>query len=89
MSMTGEEDLITGGTPAGSRVVAVSVDLLADAPDGPRRMTIDLAAMVRHCRRERVEDLLEDLTLLCEDVQARRQPDDSYRPLLTVMRGNR
>ena len=41
-------------------------------PDGQRSAAIDLEALRRHCRRERVEDLLDDLQVLCEDVQAAR-----------------
>ena len=51
-------------------------------PSG-RVKVIDLDAMRGHCRSERVEDLVEDLTLLCEDVEARRHPEtaDPYLSL--------
>jgi hypothetical protein len=38
----------------------------------PRRTLISLAELRRHCRSERVEDLLDDLTMLCGDVQDAR-----------------
>jgi hypothetical protein len=63
------------------RITFVSVGWAS--PTG-RVKVIGLEVMRRHCRRERVEDLLEDLALLCEDVQARRHPDhaDSYLSLV-------
>jgi hypothetical protein len=39
------------------------------SPDGKRSVAIDLETLRRHCRPERVEDLLDDLQILCEDVQ--------------------
>ena len=64
-----------------SRVTFISVGWTTRSG---RVRVIDLEVMRRHCRRERVEDLLEDLALLCEDVQARRHPDhaDSYLSLV-------
>ena len=49
-----------------------------------RRVTLD--EMRRHCRPERVEDLLDDLVVLCEDVIEGRRPEDRG-PWLRVMRG--
>jgi hypothetical protein len=66
------------------RIVHVQVDYEAEAG---QRTTVDLAAMTRHCRPERVEDLLEDLAVPAEDVLAGRRPDDPGRPLLEVIRG--
>ena len=57
---------------AGSRITFISVGWTT--PSG-RVKVIDLDAMRKHCRSERVEDLLEDLALLCEDVEARRHPE--------------
>jgi hypothetical protein len=42
------------------------------SPDGKRSVAIDLETLRRHCRPERVEDLLDDLQILCEDVQDAR-----------------
>ena len=71
------------------RIARISVDYLTETPEGPQQTTVDLAAMLRHCRPERVEDLLEDLVMLCEDVHAGRQPEDSGRPVLAVIRGSK
>jgi hypothetical protein len=51
----------------------VIVSWTVDTPDGPRSGAIDLAAMRRNCRAERIQDLLEGLELLGEDVTAARQ----------------
>jgi hypothetical protein len=40
--------------------------------DGERKL-VTLPAIRKHCRKERVEDLLEDLTLICEDVESARE----------------
>jgi hypothetical protein len=59
-----------------SRIAQIRVEFMTGTHGRPQSVTIDLGAMLRHCRRERVEDVVEDLTLLCEDVLAgrRRQP---------------
>ena len=69
------------------RIDNVVVSWITETSDGPRSRAIDLESFRRHCRRERVEDLLDDLQLLCEDVLARRNPEDSGRPGLAVIRG--
>jgi hypothetical protein len=51
------------------------------ATDDGQRALVTLPAMIKHCRKERVEDLLEDLTLICEDVQSARQGTSSSVPL--------
>jgi hypothetical protein len=70
------------------RILAISVACELDTPYGPQQAVIDLASMHRHCRPERVEDLLEDLTVLCEDVQAGRKPEDLGHPVLSVIQGS-
>jgi hypothetical protein len=67
----------------GGRIVQISIDYLIETPEGPQRETVDLASMVQHCRRERVEDLLDDATMLCEDALATR---GSGRPVLALVR---
>jgi hypothetical protein len=64
-----------------SRITFISVGW---STKGGRVEVIGLEVMRRHCRWERVEDLLEDLALLCEDVEARRHPDavDPYLSLV-------
>ncbi len=68
------------------KIVAVVVGWTIETPDGPRKSAIDLATMRRHCRAERVEDLLDDLALLCQDVQDAREAQQDRRtaPLRSV-----
>lgn len=73
----------------GGRVVGVQVEYLIETPDGPKRMTVNLDSMRTHCRPERVEDLVEDLVMLCEDVQASRCPENPGRPALVLDRSLR
>jgi len=69
-------------------VIAVSVDYVPVTPDGPQRaMTIDLRTMRTHCRPERIEDLVDDLAMLCGDVLAKRQRGESGRPALALIQG--
>lgn len=68
------------------KVVSVMIDYLADVPGGPQRQRTSLPAIIRHCRPERVEDLLDDLQMLCEDVLTGRRPRDPRRPSLAVIR---
>jgi len=56
-----------------------------EAEDGSSKR-ITLEQMRRHCRPERVEDLLDDLVVLCEDVADRRRPEDRG---LSLVRGKR
>ena len=59
-------------------ILGVTVEL----DDGTR---ITLEDMRRHCRPERVEDLLDDLVVLCEDVADRRRPEDRGRARLAAV----
>jgi hypothetical protein len=45
---------------------------------------VTLEDMQRHCRPERVEDLLDDLVVLCDDVATGRHPQASG---LSLVRG--
>lgn len=56
-----------------------------EADDGSSRR-VTLEDFRRHCRPERVEDLLDDLVVLCEDVINGRKPEDSG-PWLKLARG--
>jgi hypothetical protein len=71
----------TSSMQSESRITFVSVGWTTDS-GGVK--VINLDAMRRHCRSERVEDLLEDLTMLCEDVEARRHPEAADRYLSLV-----
>jgi hypothetical protein len=43
----------------------VTVGWTIDTPEGPKQAVISLESMRKHCRAERVDDLL----MLCQDVQ--------------------
>jgi hypothetical protein len=73
----------------GGQVVDVEVECLIETSDGPQRVRVNLESMRSHCRPERVEDLVEDLLIVCEDVQARRRPQDAGRPVLALDRSLR
>jgi len=62
----------------GSRILAITVAYEDGSPEDPT--LIDLPKMRQYCRPERVEDLIDDLVMLCEDVKARG------RPSLTLLR---
>jgi hypothetical protein len=47
-------------------------------------MTIGVALLEKYCRPERVEDLFEDLALMCEDVETGGSPQDAGRLLALV-----
>jgi hypothetical protein len=64
------------------RITAITVAYEDDGPDDP--VLITLADMHEHCRPERVADLIDDLVMLCGDVQAARQP---ARPVLRATQG--
>jgi len=58
------------------RIAHVSIGWALDSDEGPQQTLITLADFQRHCRTERVEDLLDDLQVLCEDVQEARDRQD-------------
>jgi hypothetical protein len=66
------------------RIVAVTVAHDSDAPGNLQPFLVGLADMRKHCRVERVEDLLDDLLMLCEDIEAARETPG---PVLSVVRG--
>jgi hypothetical protein len=45
-----------------------------DTPDGPRHTFHGLPHMRRHIRPERLTELIDDLTVICEDLIAAREP---------------
>ena len=45
-----------------------------DTPDGPRHTFHGLPHMRRHIRPDRLGELIDDLTVICEDLVASRQP---------------
>lgn len=58
------------------------------SPDGEQTV-ISLPEMQKHCRPERIEELVDDMAVLCEDVEARRHPEDAGHPVLSVIRGQK
>jgi hypothetical protein len=50
----------------------IEVGYTIDTDEGSQETTISLADLQWHCRRERVDDLIDDLVLLCGDIQGAR-----------------
>jgi hypothetical protein len=61
-----------GSEPMTGKIEHVSIGWTVDTDDGPQKTLIDLPTMRKHCRPERIADLLDDLQVLCEDVQDAR-----------------
>jgi hypothetical protein len=55
------------------KIASVQVVYEIDGENGVEAKSISLTAMRKHCRPERVEDLLDDLAVLCSDVQEARE----------------
>ena len=69
------------------KIENVVIGWTVETPDGRQSVAIDLETLRRHCRRERVEDLLDDLQMLCEDVQdARNTAERRNSTMLRVLR---
>jgi hypothetical protein len=58
--------------PVEGTITRISVTVTVDTGDGPKHMLYGLEAMRKHARPERLEDLLDDLEVICEDVQEAR-----------------
>jgi hypothetical protein len=56
------------------KITRVAVTYTVDTLDGPRHTFHGLAHMRRHIRPERLDELLDDLTVICEDLLAVREP---------------
>jgi hypothetical protein len=77
-------------------ITRISVTITEDTPAGPRHLLYGLSDMRKFARAERVDDLLDDLEVICEDVQeardragesGRRPPDSaSHSHLRSVPR---
>ena len=53
------------------KITRLSVTYVATTGDGPAHiLTLDLDGMRQHARAERVEELLDDLAMICEDTAA-------------------
>jgi hypothetical protein len=64
----------------------VTVAYESDAPGDLQPTLIGLPELRQHCRSERVEDLIDDLEMLVEDVQAARVAPGTT---LSIIRGGR
>jgi hypothetical protein len=67
------------------RIVAITIAYENDVPGELQPVLIGLPELRKHCRPERVEDLLEDLAVLAEDVADRRRPEDKGRARLAAV----
>jgi hypothetical protein len=56
------------------KITRIAVTYTVDTPDGPRHTFHGLAHMQRHIRPERLAELIDDLTVICEDLIAAREP---------------
>jgi hypothetical protein len=56
------------------KITRVAVTYTVDTPDGPRPTFHGLPHMHRHIRPERVDELLDDLTIICEELISVRKP---------------
>jgi hypothetical protein len=56
------------------KITRVAITYTVDTPDGPRHTFHGLAHMHRHIRPERVTELLDALTVICEELVAVREP---------------
>jgi hypothetical protein len=62
------------------KVTRVAVTYTVDTPGGPRHTFHGLAHMRRHVRPERLSELLDDLTVICEDLLAARESSPASGP---------
>ena len=69
-----------------ARILAVTVAYESDTPEDLQPTLIGLPELRQHCRAERVEDLIDDLEMLVEDIQAAKVEPG---PALSVIRGGR
>jgi hypothetical protein len=69
------------------KITRVAVTYTVDTLDGPRHTFHGLAHMRRHIRPERLGELLDDLTVICEDLLVAREPSPANS--LAVVRERR
>jgi hypothetical protein len=56
------------------KITRIAVTYTVDTPEGPRHTFHGLPHMQRHIRPERLSELIDDLTVICEDLIATREP---------------
>ena len=57
------------------KVTRIAVTYTVDTPQGPRHTFHGLPHMRQHIRADRLSELLDDLTIICEDLIASREPE--------------
>jgi hypothetical protein len=66
------------------RILAITVEYQSGVPGDVQPVLVGLPELRRHCRAERVDDLIDDLVMLVEDVEAARPPAGA---VLSVIHG--
>jgi hypothetical protein len=56
--------------PLAGRITRIAVTYTVNTDKGPRHTFHGLSRMQEHIRPERLEELLQDLTMICEDLLA-------------------
>ena len=62
------------------KVTRIAVTYTVDTPDGPRHTFHGLPHMRRHIRPDRLSELIDDLTIICEQLIASREPAPGNGP---------
>jgi hypothetical protein len=57
-----------------ARILAITIACETDTPGDLQPVLIGLPELRKHCRAERVDDLIDDLAILVEDIEAARAP---------------
>ena len=57
------------------RIAHLSVGWAVDTSSGAQQTTVDLATMRRHCHTRWMEELLDDLVMICQEVQAGKETE--------------
>jgi hypothetical protein len=55
------------------KITRIAVTYTVETPDGPRHTFHGLPHMRRHIRPDRLSELIDDLTMICEDLVASRE----------------
>jgi hypothetical protein len=66
------------------KITRISVTYTVNTDAGPRHTFHSLEAMRKQARPERVDELVEELTLICEDLLARRPQPTTGLPWAAV-----
>jgi hypothetical protein len=67
-------DQPTAGGIMPGKITRIAVTYTVDTPGGPQHTFHCLLHMRQHIRPDRLQELLDDLTVVCEDLLASRQP---------------